>query len=87
MTHPKLLKFMRAHKMYPRRKTVESCFILFQMVVKLFLILKIKMFLKIYLIKWHNLEKLSKLLINNSWKTNKMVVKIFAKSTLKDFFS
>ena len=42
MTHPKLLKFMGAQKMYPRRKTVESCFILFQMVVKLFLILKIK---------------------------------------------
>ena len=69
--------------MYPRRKTVESCFILFQMVVKLFLILKIK--IKIILkIKWHNLEKLSKLLINIlerpiKWK----VVKIFAKRALK----
>ena len=41
MTLPKLLKFMGAQKMYPRRKTVESCFILFQMVVKLFLTLKI----------------------------------------------
>ena len=41
MTHPKLLKFVGAQKMYPRRKTVESCFILFQIVVKLFVILKI----------------------------------------------
>ena len=40
MTHPKLLKFMGAQKMYPRRIIVESCFILFQ-IVKLFLILKI----------------------------------------------
>ena len=44
MTHPKLLKFMGAQKMYPRRKTVESCFVLFQMVVNLFLILKIIFF-------------------------------------------
>ena len=26
MTHPKLLKLMGAHKMYPRRKTVEIMF-------------------------------------------------------------
>ena len=44
MTYPKLLYFMGAQKMYPRRKTVESSFILFQVVVKLFLNLKIKMF-------------------------------------------
>ena len=42
MTHPKLIKFMGAHKMYPRKK-VDSCFILFQMVVKK-LILKIFFF-------------------------------------------
>ena len=41
MTHPKL--FMGAQKMYPRRKTVESYFILFQVVVKLFLILQISL--------------------------------------------
>ena len=41
MTYLKLLKFMGAQKMYTRRKIVESCFILFQMVVKLSLILKI----------------------------------------------
>ena len=44
MTYPKLLQFMGAQKMYPRRKTVESSFILFQVVEKKKLILKIKMF-------------------------------------------
>ena len=73
MTHPILLKFMGVKKMYS--------WIMFHLIpygCKIVFNLEI-----IFLLKWHNLEKL-KLLINIlkrpiKWK----VVKIFAKSTLK----
>ena len=77
--------------MYPRRKTVESSFIFFQVVVKLFLILKIKMF-------FFRIDCLNKMAIGIIWRSSQnlyflinilerpiqwKVFIIFAKNTLK----